>query len=68
MGHTSLTRYAPLMREAQPADARQAAREAYLESDGEVVLINKKWLKNWAQMKQLDLLAVSALGVKGEGK
>lgn len=56
------------MREAQPEDARRAARAAYLDSQGEVVLINKKWLKNWADMKQLDLLAVAALGVKGEGK
>ena len=68
MGRSQLTRYAPLMRDAQPEDARRAARAAYLETRGEMVLINKKWLKNWADMKQLDLLAVAALGVKGEGK
>lgn len=68
MSRTSLTRYAPQMREAQPEEARKAARSAYLASQGEVVLINKNWLRNWTDRKQLDLLAVAALGVKGEGK
>lgn len=68
MGRSQLTRYAPLMREAQPEDALRAAREAYLKSEGEMVLISKKWLKDWTDQKQLDLLAVKALRVKGEGK
>lgn len=56
------------MREPDPANARKAARDAYLASEGEVVLISKSWLRNWTDRKQLDLLAVAALGVKGEGK
>lgn len=67
-GTSSLTRYAPLMREAQPGDARQAARQAYIDSQGEIVLINRQWLNGWAQRKQLEILAESALGVKGLGK
>jgi hypothetical protein len=56
------------MRDPDPAAARRAARDAYIASDGEMVLINKSWLRNWTDRKQLDLLAVAALGVKGEGK
>lgn len=63
-----LGRYAHLMRDPDPANARKAARDAYLASEGEVVLISKSWLRNWTDRKQLDLLAVAALGVKGEGK
>lgn len=68
LSRTSLTRHAPSMREPDPAAARRAAREAYLASGGEVVLINKNWLNAWTDQKQLDLLAVVALGVEGEGK
>lgn len=65
---TSLTRHAPAMRDPDPAAARRAARDAYLASGGEVVLINMAWLQTWADRKQLDLLAAKALGVKGDGK
>ena len=65
---TSLTRHAPAMRDPDPAAARRAAREAYLASGGEVVLINMAWLQTWTDRKQLDLLAAKALGVKGDGK
>lgn len=68
MSRTSLTKYAHLMGEPQDAEARRLAREFYIETEGQTVLINKKWLRNWADMKQLDLLAVAALGVKGNGK
>lgn len=67
-GRTSLTRYAPLMRDPQPADARAAARKAYIDSQGEVVLINRSWLHSWTDRKQLELLAEKALGVKGLGE
>ena len=62
---SSLGRHAHLMREPQVKDAVQAARDAYHASKGEIVLINKAWLKNWTDRKQLDLLAEQALGVKG---
>lgn len=62
---TSLTPYASSMRDPDPAMARKAARDAYLASDGEIVLLNRKWLQNWTDKKQLDLLAEKALGVKG---
>jgi hypothetical protein len=65
---TSLTPYAASMRDPDPANARRAARESYLASQGEIVLINRKWLNNWTDQKQLDLLAAKALGVKGNGK
>lgn len=65
MRRTSLTPYAASMREPDPNMARRAAREAYEESNGEVVLINKSWLRTWTDRKQLDLLAEQALGIKG---
>lgn len=65
---TSLTRHAAAMRDPDPVLARLKARETYLATGGETVLINRQWLKNWADEKQLDLLAVKALGVRGDGK
>lgn len=62
---SSLGAYAASMRDPDPANARKAAREAYEQSGGEIVLINKNWLTTWMDRKQLDLLAVQALGVKG---
>lgn len=62
---SSLGRHAHLMREPDVRDAVQAARDAYHASNGEIVLINKNWLPNWADRKQLDLLMVKATGVKG---
>ncbi len=62
---TSLTPYAASMRDPDPAMARKAARDAYVATDGEMVLINRKWLTSWTDQKQLDLLASKALGVKG---
>jgi hypothetical protein len=64
---TSLTSYAPSMRDPDPANAMRAARDAYLESKGEIVLINRSWLVSWADRKQLELLAEKSLGVKGLG-
>jgi hypothetical protein len=55
------------MREPERRDAVQAARDAYRASKGRIVLINAEWLSNWADRKQLDLLAEKALGVKGIG-
>ena len=52
-------------REPDIEEARQMARNTYLATGGETVLINKKWLRNWADRKQLDLLAEAALQVKG---
>ena len=62
---SSLGPHAASMRDPDPAMARVAAREAYEASGGEIVLINKAWLINWTDRKQLDLLAEKALGVKG---
>jgi hypothetical protein len=62
---TSLTRYAPQMQEPQLEDAREMARNTYLATGGKTVLINVEWLENWADKKQLDLLASKALRVKG---
>lgn len=62
---SSLAPYAASMRDPDPTNARRAARDAYEASGGEIVLINKSWLKTWMDRKQLDLLAVQALGVKG---
>lgn len=66
-GRTSLTAYAGSMRDPDPANAVRAAREAYVASNGEIVLINKSWLTEWTDRKQLDLLAEKSLGVKGMG-
>lgn len=63
---TSLTRHAASMRDPDPAMARKAAREAYIATGGEMVLINRNWLNAWTDKKQLDLLAEKALGVKGK--
>lgn len=62
---SSLAPHAASMREPDPANARRAARDAYDASGGEIVLINKAWLPTWVERKQLDLLAVTAHGVKG---
>jgi hypothetical protein len=64
---TSLTSRAPYMRDPDPANALSAARAAYVESKGEIVLINRSWLVSWADRKQLELLAEKSLGVKGLG-
>lgn len=58
---TSLTPFAASMRDPDPAAARLAARQAYEDTNGELVLINANWLDGWADRKQLDLLAVKAL-------
>lgn len=65
---TSLTRHIGTMRcdeEPDLDEARVMARNTYIATGGETVLINKKWLRNWADRKQLDLLAVAALRVEG---
>lgn len=66
-GRTSLTAFAGSMRDPDRANAKTAARDAYVESGGQIVLINKAWLQSWADRKQLDLLAEKGLGVKGKG-
>lgn len=64
---TSLTPFAASMRDPDPANARRAARDTYQATEGKVVLINKDWLRNWADQKQLDLLAEAA-GIKDRGR
>lgn len=56
----TLARYAHLAQEPQPSNAMDAARKAYAETQGEVVLINRSWLVGWADRKQLELLAEKA--------
>lgn len=53
------------MREPDPQAAWNAARDTYTLTGGQVVLINKDWLDNWPDRKQLDLLAEKALKVRG---
>ncbi|MXP24826.1 hypothetical protein GRI39_02035 [Altererythrobacter indicus] len=60
---SSLGNYAASMRDPDPAMARKAAREAYDASGGAIVLINREWLTNWPDQKQLDLLACKAFGI-----
>ncbi|WP_156313501.1 hypothetical protein [Erythrobacter sp. SG61-1L] len=60
---SSLGRFAGSMRDPDPANALRKAKEAYDASDGEIVLINRAWLSNWTDQKQLDLLAVKAYGL-----
>lgn len=62
---TSLTPYAPSMRDPDPAKAKEAARNSFIATGGKIVLINKDWLGTWADRKLLDQLAEKALGVKG---
>lgn len=52
-----LAPYAASMRDPDPAAARRAARDAYHESDGKMVLINTDWLQSWADRKQIEILA-----------
>ena len=62
---TSLTGYSSMMREPDPEEAKRAARAAYAESKGKIMLIHSDWLKGWADKKQADILASKALDVKG---
>jgi hypothetical protein len=55
-----LARYAHLGREPDPARALTEAQRAYRETDGEVVLISKRWLQGWSDRELLDALAVKA--------
>lgn len=66
--HTSLTKYAPLMREADDTNARAAAKDAYLKSGGKILLINMDWLPNWPLRKLADQIAVAVFNVKGDGR
>lgn len=63
----SLSRFAGQMQEPQDGDALTKARQAYEETNGEIVLINRNWLTGWADQKQLELLAQKA-GVAYAGK
>lgn len=56
--------YAATQHEPDPDKALEAARAAYEESGGKIVLINMDWLPGWALKKQLDLLAVKAFGLR----
>jgi hypothetical protein len=60
---SSLASVAGACREPDPANARRKAREAYRDTDGEIVLINRSWLDSWSDQKQLEILAEKA-GVK----
>jgi hypothetical protein len=52
---SSLSSVAPLARDADPAKARAAAREAWLQHG--LILINPDWLTSWADRKQAEILA-----------
>ena len=52
---SSLSPLAPLARDADPAKARAAAREAWLRHG--LILINPDWLTSWTDRKQAELLA-----------
>lgn len=57
---SSLAAIAGACREPDPAMARRAARDAFRETEGETVLINRSWLQSWTDRKQLELLAEKA--------
>lgn len=61
---SSLSAYAGSMRDPDPANALAKAKQAYDASEGEIVLINRKWLTSWADQKLLDQLAVKAYGIR----
>lgn len=62
---SSLAPVAHLMREPQARDAVELARDAYRNSKGRLVLINKDWLGgSWSDEALLDGLAEKALGIK----
>lgn len=63
MRHTSLTRYAPLMREPDPKGASNAAKEAWLEHG--IVVLFPEQLK---QMGGLERQLVEAVADKHYGK
>lgn len=67
MTRTSLTPYAASMRDVDPQNARRAAQQAYEQSGGAIVLINREWLPSWVDRKQLEILAEVA-GVKSKGE
>lgn len=57
---SSLAATSALSRDPDPAQALAAARHAYRDTDGEIVLISKKWLKGWGDKDLLDALAAKA--------
>lgn len=62
-GRTSLTKHIGRMRMDEEPDlegARALARNSYVATGGETVLINKKWLRNWQDRELLDTLARAA--------
>jgi hypothetical protein len=61
---SSLGAHAASMRDPDPGMALRAAKQAYEASGGEIVLINRNWLTQWTDQKQLDLLAVKAYGIE----
>ncbi len=52
---SALGRYAHLHRDANPVDARVAARDAWHRHG--IVLINPEWFTSWTDRKQAELLA-----------
>lgn len=64
MKQTSLSRFAPAMRDPDPRAALQAARDAYRESGGKIILINLDWLQSWPDRKMASQIGAKALNVK----
>jgi len=57
---SSLASVAGAAREPDPAKARRAARQTYVDTGGKTVLINRDWLSGWADKELLTALAKKA--------
>ena len=47
-----------------PEAALRAARQAFEESGGKIVLLNMSWVPTWQEKKALDRLAAKIFGTK----
>lgn len=62
---SSLASFAPLCREADDANARKAARDAWHKSG--IILLNPVWFQHWPDRTQAELLAVKLFGKRKAG-
>lgn len=56
INRTSLTAYAPSMRDPSDQNARKEAKQAFHKSEGKIILINTEWLNGWGDRQQAILL------------
>ena len=60
---SQLARYASIGRDPDPDGALKIARRVHADTEGEIVIIERRRLQSWADRKQLEILAEKA-GVK----